>query len=268
MSVVSQGVVWSVDLTRSEVGSLTTASGLAALQLPSTISIAVAAVAGYVALIDQIGGNNGVDISGVFGLAGAIVTPRGFGAYGWLVKGANLVVDSGRTIGEFILKLVGSIQHGEIQSVAVLASIDGGLLAGLAAIPIGGAILDWLFGRQAAPPPDSPEALNKRGAVKANRPKVGPWETFVLTGVGGGKVALLSWQGFFSAQGGGGSSVYANRPWVRDWEKWELERNADDGSVSFKSEFGRYLGASMTPDNSATVIRESLEHTEGLDVST
>jgi hypothetical protein len=197
MPVVSQtGVVWNVDLNHAEVNALTTEAGFAALAIPPPIDVAVAAVSAYVALIDQIGGDNGVDISGVIGAAGVIVTPRGLGAYGWLVKGANIVVDAGKTIGEFILKLVGSVQHGDIQTVAVLASIGGGLLAGLATIPMGAVILDWLFGRRADPPPDSPEALNKRGAVKANRPKVQPWETFVLTEVGAAELPCFHGKAF------------------------------------------------------------------------
>lgn len=113
MPVVSQtGVVWNVELNHAEVNTLTTGAGVAALAIPPPVDVAVAAVPAYVALIDQIGGDNGVDISGVIGAAGVIVTPRGLGAYGWLVKGANIVVDAGKTIGEFILKLVGSVQHG------------------------------------------------------------------------------------------------------------------------------------------------------------
>jgi hypothetical protein len=49
----------------------------------------------------------------------------------------------------------------------------------------------------------------------------------------------LSWQGFFSAQIGGGS-VFANRPEVDEWETWTLIDN-NDGTVSFQTANGHFL---------------------------
>ena len=66
---------------------------------------------------------------------------------------------------------------------------------------------------------------------------------FILATVGSGnQVSLLSWQGLFSAQMGGGNDVYANRPQVGDWETWTFVDN-NDGTVSFKSSNGNYLSA-------------------------
>ncbi len=242
--VSNVGPVWNVSLSHNEVDTLSAGGGVAALALPPPIDVAVATLVSYIVLIDEIGGGNGVDISGVIGVTGGIVTPNGFGAYGWLVKGAHIVIDAGKNIGEFILKLVASVNPGEIQTVAVLGALATAGLPGAVFITI----LKDIFGG-GPPPPDSPEALNKRGAIKGDRVQIGPWESFVMADIGGGNVALLSWQGYFSAQGGGGSSVYANRPWIGAWEKWTLVRN-DDGTVSFRSSNGRYLGTSSFPDHS------------------
>ncbi len=54
--------------------------------------------------------------------------------------------------------------------------------------------------------------------------------------------ALLSWQGLFSAQNGGGGEVYANRVQVGPWETWTLINNAD-GTVSLQSTDGHFLSA-------------------------
>ena|SRR5215475_11066014 len=59
---------------------------------------------------------------------------------------------------------------------------------------------------------------------------------------GAGTVWLSGWLGLFSAQGGGGAGVYANRPEPQDWETWTLIDNGD-GTVSFKTINGHFLCA-------------------------
>ncbi len=86
---------------------------------------------------------------------------------------------------------------------------------------------------------------NAHGHIWANRDAADKWESFLLAQVApGNKVSLLSWQGLFSAQGGGGNDVYANRPTVGDWETWTLIDN-NDGTVSFQSFNGNYLSAQL-----------------------
>lgn len=80
------------------------------------------------------------------------------------------------------------------------------------------------------------------GAVAANRDKAGEWEEFGIAALPDGKIAVLSWQGYFSAEGGGGKGVYANRDEIGEWEKWDLEYN-DNGTVSLKSINGHYFVA-------------------------
>jgi hypothetical protein len=83
---------------------------------------------------------------------------------------------------------------------------------------------------------------NEHGAVMADRDQAAEWESFNLLQLDGGHVALLSWQGFFSAQMGGGAGVYANRPQVGEWETWTLIGNGDS-TVSFQTSNGHFLCA-------------------------
>ena len=58
----------------------------------------------------------------------------------------------------------------------------------------------------------------------------------------GSKISLLAWQGFFSAQMGGGHGVYANRPQVGPWETWTLIDN-HDGTISLQTNDGHFFCA-------------------------
>ncbi|WP_420120753.1 metallophosphoesterase [Nakamurella sp.] len=71
----------------------------------------------------------------------------------------------------------------------------------------------------------------------ANRPAIGPWETFTLRRLDGGNdVALFSAanQQFVCADGSGSLPLIANRPSVGPWETFDLIDNGD-GTVSFRS---------------------------------
>ncbi len=77
------------------------------------------------------------------------------------------------------------------------------------------------------------------GAVNANRPGRGPWESFTLRDLNGGALAhgdlvqLVTDDGahFLCAEGGGGRELVANRTAGGAWETFRLEREAGPGDV-------------------------------------
>ncbi|HEX4488046.1 MAG TPA: hypothetical protein VH088_17340 [Terriglobales bacterium] len=235
------GPVWWLGLDNNQTHALSTvlatASGLSAPFVP-VIAAALAASIGYIELVNTVGGSNGVDINGVIGVEGLIVTPRVGGFYGDLIQAARLVV-SGRTILDFLIiashevpALASALNLGVVATV--LNAVESGTPIGWALAGALGLAVD-LLGSEPDP--------NQHGHIWANRDAAGEWESFVLAKTGDGdKVSLLSWQGLFSAQMGGGGDVYANRPQVGDWETWTLIDN-NDGTVSFKSFNGNYLSA-------------------------
>jgi hypothetical protein len=244
ISFSHEGVVWVLTLDEPETQAL---SGLisaggplapAAGPLAPAVAAAVAAGAAYIVTIDKLGGNHGVEINGVIGVPGIIVTPRAGGLYAQLVQAGRMAV-SGKTIIDFV---IGASGHIAPLGGALGFSAVGGVLGQV----VGGTPLGWalagalgLVVNKLLPPPDP----NQHGGVHADRTSVGDWERFMLAQLGNGnQVSLLSWQGLFSAQGGGGGDVYANRPQVGSWETWDLIDN-HDGSISFKSNNGHYLTA-------------------------
>lgn len=240
------GPIWHVFLSHDQIQTLNGPGGqLAVGALPPPYDAAVEAVIGYVALIDEIGGNRGVDVTGVIGTQGVIVTPQELGAYGWLVKGTAIAIAAGETIANFVMKVasvVPAVAKGVCSTPGIITLLATGGNLPIAAV-VG--LLNGIFGKHDA-------TDTTAGAVKADQPSIGGQETFVLIGVGKGndQVALLSWQGFFSAQQGGGAQVYANRAVASIWETWTLLRNSD-GTVSFRTfDNQHYLGTSSIPDHS------------------
>jgi len=239
------GPVWWIGLNNDQTHALetvlaTAGNALATLAGPLWPEVA-AALNGSIAYIESVnkfGGNNGVDINGVAGFEGLIVTPRWGKFYEELIQAARLVI-SGRTIVDFVIIASGDVPAlGATLGIPVVASVLTALESGT---PFGWALAGALglavdlLGK--APDP------NEHGHIWANRDTAGPWETFILAQVGkDSKVSLLSWQGLFSAQMGGGNDVYANRPQVGDWETWTFVDN-NDGTVSFKSFNGNFLSA-------------------------
>lgn len=241
----STGPVWWIGLdnnqTRDLEGVLATGGSLlAALAGPfwPVVGAALLASIGYIEMVNKFGGSNGVDINGVIGTEGLIVTPRVGKFYADLIQAARMVV-SGRTIVDFLVIASGDVPAlGATLGIPVVASVLTALEAGT---PLGWALAGALGFAvnllEAAPDP------NAHGHIWANRDQPAQWESFILAQVApGNKVSLLSWQGLFSAQLGGGNDVYANRPQVGDWETWTIVDN-NDGTVSFESFNGNYLSA-------------------------
>jgi hypothetical protein len=243
--VKNTGPIWNVFLSHAQIQVLNNPGAqLGVALLPPPYDAAVEAVIGYISLIDDLGGDQGVDITGVIGTQGVLVTPHVLGAYGWLVKGSGIAVAAGETIANFVIKVAGAIQT-VAETLCSTPAIITAILTGNPVVGAAAGIITGLFSHN-NPPDTTP------GAVKANVNAIGAHETFVLIGVGRGndQVALLSWQGFFSAQQGGGAQVYANRAVASIWETWTLINNGD-GTVSFRTYDGKhYLGTSSIPDHS------------------
>ena len=240
-----EGPVWWVGLTEPQTNALEAVLGaggqglaLAGGPLWPVISAALAASLAYIKFVDKLGGNNGVDINGVAGTAGVIVTPRLGGIYGDLLQAARVAV-SGRTILDFVVRASGIVPGlGAALDVPVAASVfqavEAGTPLGWAIAGAVGLVVDLLG---SAPDP------NAHGAVVADRDQAQGWESFLMGSLGDTQhFSLLSWQGFFSAQQGGGDGIYANRPEIGEWETWTLIDNFD-GTVSFKAFNGQFLTA-------------------------
>jgi hypothetical protein len=240
------GPVWVVELSHREAeavqGSVGLIGGLVTALLGGPVAglvvAAIAAAAGDIQLMDAIGGDNGVEVTGVIGVRGVIVTPHASGMFGTLVQAARVTV-AGDTIVEFLLKSGGQIPAlASALGISVAASVFSAITTG---IPLGWAIAG-AFGAifklfESAPDP------NAHGGIHADRDAVGDWERFIMVNLGSSDhIALLSWQGLFSAQGGGGGDVYANRPQVKQWETWTLIVN-QDRTISFRTFNGHFLTA-------------------------
>src|SRR5580765_5923106 len=207
------------------------------------VATAIGASITYIEAMNRWGGNQGVDINGIVGVEGVIVTPRVGKLWGDLIKAARLGV-TGRVIIEFLVNAAAKspafAAAYEMSGVAIVVNaVQSGTPIGWAVAAGAGLIVtglkDLIFGK---PEPD----INDHGAVMADRNTVGRWETFTMASTGAGTVWLTGWLGLFSAQGGGGAGVYANRLSPQAWETWTLIDNGD-GTVSFKTINGHFLCA-------------------------
>jgi len=234
------GPVWLVSLTHQQTQTLGTIVTDAAPALAEGVGAAIKGAAQIIAAIDLIGGNNGVDVQGVLGVSGVIVTPRGSGIIGRLIEGVNHGVTAAWIV-DFLLLTAHAVPSvgtdlGIATAANVLSSVMGGISVGTALAVALGIDVSGLLS-----PPDP----NAHGGIHADR-KFPPqqWEQFFMSQIGpNGQIALLSWQGLFSAQGGGGADVYANRPQLGDWEKWMLIQHPDSTFSFLTSDGKHYLTA-------------------------
>jgi hypothetical protein len=223
------GLVWTLRLNHEQTVALSgvLASG-AAFSPP--VAAALGGAISYILTVNELGGRNGVDIIGWIGTQGLVVMPRLGGLFAELVDIWKSGI-TGRTILD-ILVIAGS------KSPALAATLQIPVVAGVLAAVQAGTPLGWALaagvGVVAEILGEEPNP-NQHGGIHADRDHVLEWERFRLSQVGPeNQVALLSWQGFFSAQGGGGADVYANRPQVGPWETWRLVDHRD-GTVSFQA---------------------------------
>lgn len=236
------GPVWVVSLNHEQAesveGSLQFIAGAASLGDEEEIGAALGAAAGLIQLMDSLGGDQGVDVQGVLGVGGVIVTSHLSGMYETLTKGAGVAV-AGANIMDFVLNAGGKVPEvastlGIGVAAQVFSRVAGGMPFGWALAEAFGVIVDLL-----KPAPDP----NEHGGIHADRTPVGDWERFIMAQIPpGNQIALLSWQGLFSAQNGGGADVYANRVKVGPWETWNIVDN-HDGTLSFQTADGHLLTA-------------------------
>lgn len=213
-------------------------AAIAAAPVAGQIIVALAGAAGYIKMINEFGGKNGVEINGVIGTVGVIVTPRVGKFYADLIANARLAV-VGRTIVDYLIRASALVPP--LAAALNIPVVAGAFSAVAAGTPLGWAIAGGIGLAESllkvAPDP------NDHGAIVANRGEAGLWESFILAQVGdGARVSLLSWRGLFSAQGGGGAGVYGNRVEVGDWETWNLIPHPD-GTVSLQTVNGHFLCA-------------------------
>jgi hypothetical protein len=238
------GPLWMLSLNyqqAEDVRGVLPAIGGAAVAVPAAgpaITAACAAAAGIIQFMNSLSGGQGVEVQGLLGATGVVVTPRGSGFYQTLVAGAY-AVGGVATIADFLLKAGGQVQTiaaglGIGTAAKVYSSVAGGTPLGWAIVFALGGIVKLL---QPAPDP------NEHGGIHADRIAAGDWERFIMMQIPPGQqIALLSWQGLFSAQNGGGADVYANRVKLDKWETWNFVDN-HDSTVSLQTIDGHYLTA-------------------------
>jgi hypothetical protein len=215
------GSVWELRLTHAEVMELRRRPRefLRAIGFPEELAILIEGITYLIVIVDAIGLNNGVNITGILQTTIVTVTPRIVSAMGILKR----IVDALREIG----------LPSEVAGAGVGVGI-GVLAIGPAGAVIGGFagwLGDALFGGGPRP-----------GDVHCDRQVVGPWEKFLPIAVDKDASAVLSWRGYFCAENGGGNAVHANRLVVGPWEKVKIIPNAN-GTVSLRSENDHYLCA-------------------------
>lgn len=245
------GPIWTLEsdsaqthrLSAALVGIADIAAAIAAaVPIAAPVAGAIAAhlgmAAGHIEMVNQIGGNNGVHITGVVGAAGLMIVPRGLALpYSVLTEAARLAV-AGRTILEWMIAATSFAPAlGQTLSMTGLATLFNAISAGT---PLGWALslaagigIEEVFGSEPDP--------NAHGHVHADRTAVGPWETFLMSH-DGNTTTLLSHMGHLCADNGGGGAVYANRPLVGEWERWTMIQHPDH-TVSFRSSNGHHLVA-------------------------
>lgn len=180
------GNAYVVILSHEEVNEIAVSSATAATLYPPIAPFIVAVMPVIVAM-DNLGGRNGVEISGSIGSPILLILPRPKGVFGSVFK---TVAD----IGKFIV---------EYHPYTLLASL---YLKGIEAV-IG------LFGKG-------------KGEVYANAGPIGENEKLSMITCTDGRIGILSYRGYFTADDDT-KSVIANREDLLDYEKWTMIQHPD-----------------------------------------
>lgn len=224
MEFKQHGPLWCVKLTHQEVELLAKVGGVLD-QLPEPfIRRVITTAVGVVKIVDLIGGNKGVEICGVLGYLGLTITPPQWSPFEFLKKFPSLITESAEHLGDIIFKTITYWKDKigwKLPLTIAFPFVFGPIV-------LAQKFLGSIFGK-------------KHGGMRADKKEVGQQEKFILVNLPEeNKVALLSWRGYVRAKNGGGSEVWADKPWIRADEKWEIEHN-EDGTVSFKCKKGYYF---------------------------
>jgi hypothetical protein len=202
-----KGALVGVTLSHEEIETSNAAVAALAPVAPELAAV-VGPVVGSLRIIDALGGNRGVEVVAVAGWAGCMSVPVGVP----LFDVTSRLVDS---VGNFITE----------KPWAAFPVLIGGGPVGWVAGGVG--VLLGMFRK---------ERERVIGPVVATRTKdeKGPWEKFGLVVLPDSEFAFSSRWGYLCAEDGGGGSVHANRPEIKEWEKWTIEPQSE-GYVALKS---------------------------------
>lgn len=194
---------WNIELSDDEVQRVASGAAAAAPVVPAPYNGYLIAGAGYLAAINQLGGNKGVNITGSG--AAYIVTPRG----------VPLVGD--------VFKIVVNIGKGAFKVAADLAREIGGKT------PWGSKkgeihVDEGRIGHQER---FTMVALGKTKKIGSKKVAL---------------VAILSHRGYFCADHDRGGRVWADRLGLATWETWGYHNNSD-GTASFSSDQNWFMHA-------------------------
>lgn len=245
MEVHRDGASYLIVLTHGEVQSIAAGGDVLSAVIPE-IAPVIQAAADVLVTIDLIGGNNGVEVSGVIGSAQLMVLPKTSGIWGTLIHTAQ-------EIGTLYLKLtnpalfLASIgisflghtfgsSNGEVhcdedqaksEETFVLVTNSNGLVSLLS--------FNGYFTA------DSDDRL-----IYANRSQALRDEQFRLISNSDGTVSFQSWMRTYMCadRNRGGKRVSVDRTAIGDWEKWKLVF-LGGGKVALRESEGKF--ASVAP---------------------
>ena len=240
-NVKRDGASFVVTLSHDDVKQLNAAGTILSGVFPELAPI-VGSLVGIVKLVDTIGGNHGVEISGALGSTNMMIVPQGKGFFGTIIKAVGEVV-------RFMTRL----------QLGVLVSELGIKLGGrLFSAPSGSIHADEKRVRgeetfvMVTTTDNKVAFLSHKGyfsassddhLVWANRNVIGRDEKFDLVDGGNGKVSLRSWMGtYLSADDkiGRNQRISANRKAPDINERFVIEF-LGDGKVAIKAHDDNYL---------------------------
>ena len=230
MTVTGTFAAWNASLTHEDVGKCRDAALLIGLGAGPEIAAALVVSQGYLETIDLIGGNNGVNISGVLGAM--IVTPAGIPIIGeafqflsGIINGAaNIIATAASAIFHGFGHVFGFAGRGQLHANENNIGDEERFV--LTKLPNGKIAICAYTGFFCA---DSDDWVN------ADRSAPKQWEEWDLIVNADSSVSLKSYKGKFVATDlGQGNRLAANRDVAAQWEMYQMIWNGD-GTMSLKS---------------------------------
>lgn len=207
------GIAFEVVLSHQEAVQIeTVANSAASIISDPMISPLITAQAALIKLVDGIGGNNGVRITGVLGDSQVIITPHNAPVYG------PVIAELGNAANQ-LQRGWGHLSHVlENTSADISSKLDSG----------------WR--KVSGQSRQQPRADNDpRRYLRADRDSPDDNCNFLFVGLGGDEVGILTPAGWLQAENGGGNDSKARTKAMASpgsWESWHME-TWSDGAVSF-----------------------------------